>query len=173
MNSMHILLHQPPMCFYRHSSTSILCPPTPLARIWFSLHHDSGRASMGSTRRRVLLVEDVEINRVVVRRLVSELNVMLEEAENGKIAVDFIKQGRTYDLIFMDKEMPVMNGLEATKQLRSLGVTTPIIALSGDCLPCDRDLFIHAGANAFQAKPLSKIELVRILTEYGLSISHA
>ncbi|XP_008800128.2 two-component response regulator ORR41-like [Phoenix dactylifera] len=167
---MHILLHQPPVSFY---IWSFFVLNSTIARICFSLHCDGGRASMGSTGRRVLLVEDIEINRMVMRRLLSDSNVGLEEAENGKIAVDFIKQGRTYDLIFMDRDMPVMNGHEATKQLRSLGVTTPIIALSSDCLPSDRDRFIHAGANAFQAKPLSKIELVRILTEYGLNITRA
>ncbi|OAY65737.1 Two-component response regulator ORR41, partial [Ananas comosus] len=108
--------------------------------------------AMGEGAKRILLVEDTEVNRVVVRRLVRELNVSLEEAENGQAAVDLIRGGRTYDLILMDKEMPVVDGHEATRQIRSLGVTTPIVALSGDSLESDRDLFLQAGADEFQPK---------------------
>ncbi|CAL9045075.1 unnamed protein product [Musa banksii] len=122
----------------------------------------------GSQRRRVLLVEDNEVNRVVVRRLTREMGMGLEEAENGRVAVELIRQGRAYDLILMDKEMPVMDGHEATRQLRSLGVTTPIVALSGNTLQSDRDSFLEAGADHFEAKPLSRGQFMKILTKYGL-----
>jgi len=69
------------------------------------------------------------------------LNLHCEEAENGKVAVDYFKQGRIYDLVFMDKEMPVMDGHEATRQLRSMGVKTLIVALTGNTLQSDKDLF--------------------------------
>ncbi|XP_020112223.1 two-component response regulator ORR41-like [Ananas comosus] len=124
--------------------------------------------AMGEGAKRILLVEDTEVNRVVVRRLVRELNVSLEEAENGQAAVDLIRGGRTYDLILMDKEMPVVDGHEATRQIRSLGVTTPIVALSGDSLESDRDLFLQAGADEFQPKPLTRDKLINIFSRYGL-----
>ncbi|KAM0940660.1 putative histidine kinase response regulator and transcription factor RR-A-type family [Dioscorea sansibarensis] len=123
---------------------------------------------ISSSRPRILLVEDAEINRVVVRRMAMELKVGLEEAENGKVAVDLLRSGQCYDLILMDKDMPVMDGHEATRQLRSLGVRSPIVALSGNGLPSDRDLFIQAGADEFQVKPLSKAQLVGLLARFGV-----
>ncbi|KAL5990928.1 hypothetical protein ACLOJK_011833 [Asimina triloba] len=118
---------------------------------------------------KILLVEDIEINRILLRKLFQDLNFLLEEAENGQIAVDYFKQGKSYDLVLMDKEMPVMDGHEATRQLRSLGVKTPIIALTGNCLQSDKDMFFQAGADEFQSKvPLSRAELVRLLARYGL-----
>ncbi|XP_073012855.1 two-component response regulator ORR41-like isoform X2 [Typha latifolia] len=125
--------------------------------------------AMDASTCKVLLVEDNEINRVVVRRLLGELNVRIEEADNGKAAVDFIREGRAYDLILMDKEMPIMDGHEATRQMRSLGVSTPIVALSGNSLQSDRDLFIQAGADDFLSKPLSRGKLAHILAKYGLN----
>eukprot|EP00262_Sarcandra_glabra_P014821 TRINITY_DN441_c2_g1_i1.p1 TRINITY_DN441_c2_g1~~TRINITY_DN441_c2_g1_i1.p1 ORF type:complete len:268 (+),score=45.37 TRINITY_DN441_c2_g1_i1:133-936(+) len=117
---------------------------------------------------RILLVEDTEINRMLLRKLFRDLNLLLEEAENGQIAVDYFKQGKNYDLVLMDKEMPVMDGHEATRQLRLLGVKTPIVALTGNSLQSDKDKFFQAGADEFQTKPLSREELVRLLARYGL-----
>lgn len=121
-----------------------------------------------NSRRRVLLVEDTLINRIILRKVLENLNLHCEEAENGKVAVDFFKQGRTYDLVLMDKEMPVMDGHEATRQLRSMGVKTPIIALTGNALQSDKDLFFEAGVDDFQAKPLSRDRLVQLLDRYGV-----
>ncbi|GLJ55900.1 hypothetical protein SUGI_1200160 [Cryptomeria japonica] len=118
---------------------------------------------ISSLQRRVLLVEDTKINRIILRRVLENLNLHCEEAENGKIAVDYIKQGRTYDLVLMDKEMPVMDGHEATRQLRTMGVKTPIVALSANSLQSDKDLFFEAGVDDFQAKPLSRDKLVELL----------
>lgn len=82
------------------------------------------------------------------------MNLQCDEAENGQIAVDLHKQGKVYDLILMDKEMPVMDGHEATRQLRVMGVKTPIIALTGNALTTDRELFYEAGVDDFQTKVL-------------------
>ncbi|XP_058094170.1 transcription factor SKN7-like isoform X2 [Magnolia sinica] len=121
-----------------------------------------------SSAGKILLVEDTEINRILLRKLFQDLNLLLEEAENGQIAVDYFKQGKNYDLVLMDKEMPVMDGHEATRQLRLLGVKTPIVALTGNSLQSDKDMFFQAGADEFQTKPLSRAELVRLLARYGL-----
>ncbi|GLJ45600.1 hypothetical protein SUGI_0959930 [Cryptomeria japonica] len=123
------------------------------------------------SQRRVLLVEDTEINRIILRKVLQNLNLQCEEAENGKIAVDYFKQGRTYDLILMDKEMPVMDGHEATRQLRTMGVKTPIIALTGNALQSDKDLFFEAGVDDFQTKPLSRDKLVQLLARFGVESS--
>ncbi|KAH9310937.1 hypothetical protein KI387_025972, partial [Taxus chinensis] len=68
------------------------------------------------------------------------------------VAVDYFKEGRTYDLMLMDKEMLFMDGHKATRQLRTMGVKIPIIALTGNALQSDKDLFFEAGVDAFQTK---------------------
>lgn len=124
-------------------------------------------------RRRVLLVEDTEINRIILRKVLQNLNLSCEEAENGQVAVDLLKQGQTFDLILMDKEMPVMDGHEATRQLRLMGVKTPIVALTGNALQSDRELFLEAGVDDFQTKPLSRDKLVQVLSRFGVKSSCA
>ncbi|KAL2652372.1 hypothetical protein R1flu_020500 [Riccia fluitans] len=124
-----------------------------------------------SFKRRVLLVEDTQINRIILRKVLQNLNLHCDEAENGKIAVDYYKEGRTYDLILMDKEMPVMDGHEATRQIRKMGVNTPIIALTGNAMPSDRELFFEAGVDDFQTKPLSRDKLVQLLSKFGVESS--
>lgn len=89
---------------------------------------------------------------IILRKVLQNLNIQCDEAENGQVAVDFYKEGRTYDLVLMDKEMPVMDGHEATRQLRSMGVKTPIVALTGNALTTDRELFFEAGVDDFQTK---------------------
>ncbi|KAI5075221.1 hypothetical protein GOP47_0009875 [Adiantum capillus-veneris] len=120
--------------------------------------------------KKVLLVEDTEINRIILRKVLQTLQLSCEEAENGQIAVNLLKQGRAYDLILMDKEMPVMDGHEATRQIRLLGVTTPIVALTGNALQSDRKLFLEAGVDDFQTKPLSRDKLVQVLIRFGVEI---
>ncbi|XP_062209025.1 two-component response regulator ORR41-like [Phragmites australis] len=122
---------------------------------------------------RVLLVEDEEIHRVVARAVLKAAGrgVELEEAKNGAEAVRRVREGGAgaYDLVITDGQMPVMDGHEATRQIRALGVTAPIVGLSSDSLAPDVDAFIKAGADDFAPKPLSKEKLDRILAKFGLS----
>jgi CheY-like chemotaxis protein len=89
---------------------------------------------------------------IILRKVLQNLNLLCDEAENGQVAVDLHRQGKTYDLVLMDKEMPVMDGHQATRQLRMMGVKTPIIALTGNAMQSDRELFFEAGVNDFQTK---------------------
>ncbi|CAM6056960.1 unnamed protein product [Sphagnum tenellum] len=95
---------------------------------------DIAKLDDGSFQRKVLLVEDTCIIRIILRKILQNLNLQCDEAKNGQIAVDYYKQGRMYDLIL---EMPVMDGHEATRQLWLMGVKTPIIALTGNALQSD------------------------------------
>ncbi|KAM0929660.1 hypothetical protein ACQ4PT_001674 [Festuca glaucescens] len=129
---------------------------------------------MDRRRIRVLLVEDEEIHRVVARVVLRAAGVEVEEAENGAEAVRHVRErvtggGGAYDLILTDKQMPVMDGLEATRQIRAMGVVTPIVAVSSDSLPSDVQAFIAAGANDFAPKPLTKEKLGHILAKFGLA----
>ncbi|RLN40253.1 two-component response regulator ORR41-like [Panicum miliaceum] len=136
----------------------------------------TGAAAAAAERRaiRVLLVEDEEIHRVLARALLRAAGgVVLDEAENGAEAVRRVREGGAgagaYDLILTDRQMPVMDGHEATRQIRALGVTTPIVGLSSDSLAADVDAFIKAGADDFTPKPLSKEKLNRILAKFNLA----
>ncbi|KAG0613163.1 hypothetical protein M758_6G081500 [Ceratodon purpureus] len=135
--------------------------------------HDSSKQEKraAGSQRKVLLVEDTRINRIILRKVLLNLNLECDEAENGQIAVDLHRQGKRYDLVLMDKEMPVMDGHEATRQLRNMGVKTPIVALTGNALTTDRELFFEAGVDDFQTKPLSRDKLVQLLARYGVENS--
>ncbi|KAK8444183.1 hypothetical protein SEVIR_9G095900v4 [Setaria viridis] len=133
----------------------------------------AGAASAAAERKvtiRVLLVEDEEIHRVLARALMKAVGgVELDEAGNGAEAVRRVREGGAYDLILADRQMPVMDGHEATRQIRALGVTTPIVGLSSDSLAADVDAFIKAGADDFTPKPLSKEKLNHILAKFNLA----
>uniref|UniRef100_A0A0E0F469 Response regulatory domain-containing protein n=1 Tax=Oryza meridionalis TaxID=40149 RepID=A0A0E0F469_9ORYZ len=122
---------------------------------------------------RVLLVEDEEINRVVARAALKAAGGggdVVDEAENGAVAVQRVRDAAApYDLVLMDKQMPVMDGHEATRRIRGMGVTTPIVAVSSDGLPADVEAFITSGADDFTSKPLSKEKLGIILAKFRLA----
>ena len=104
----------------------------------------------------IILVDDAVTNRKVLGRLLKNNNYTCYEASNGQECLDMMKEAaHQYDLILMDYEMPVMNGPTATKILRELGYTLPIIGLTGNVLQEDNEIFMAHGTNAVLHKPLS------------------
>jgi len=106
----------------------------------------------------ILLVEDRETNRVVAESLLHNLGLQADTAENGQKAVEMVKTGN-YDIILMDTQMPVMDGFEATKQIRQWEKQThctpaKIIALTAKVLQQDREACIDSGMDDFLTKPL-------------------
>ena len=121
---------------------------------------------------KVLLVEDNELNIEVALMLLEDAGVSADVAKNGKEAVDkFLasKEG-DYDLILMDVMMPVMNGYEATKTIRSsthpLATTIPIIAQTANAFQDDIKKVKEAGMNAHISKPIEEENLLKILAQY-------
>ena len=114
---------------------------------------------------RVLVAEDNDINWEIINMLLDMYAIQTERAENGQIAVDLVasSQPGAYDLVFMDVQMPVMNGIEAAKAIRALPdeylSAIPIIATTADAFSEDVALCLDAGMNGHLAKPLD-IKLV-------------
>ena len=116
---------------------------------------------------RVLLVEDNTVNQMVLKRMVlkahGELDVII--ANHGKEAVDAVAQSQ-FDLVLMDMEMPVMNGLDATAELRKKGFTAPIVIVTGNIDPSHVRQCLDAGADGHLAKPIDAHALQTLLDRY-------
>jgi len=116
---------------------------------------------------RVLLVDDNEINREVAAGLLEDAQVSLDFATNGQEAVRMIEE-HPYDIVFMDVQMPVMDGFEATKAIRSDPRFTalPIVAMTANAMAGDREKCIEAGMNDHLAKPIDPDRLFSTLAHW-------
>jgi len=115
-------------------------------------------ASGSSRQLSVLLVDDVEANRILARHLMEQKGWQVCEAVNGQEALNRLQE-KDYDLVLMDVEMPVMNGIEATKQLRRQeaangGSHLPVIAMTAHALQGDRERMLASGMDDYISKPL-------------------
>ena len=122
--------------------------------------------------KRILVAEDNALNREIIGELLTDLGVEVDLAENGALAVEKIKEAPagTYQLIFMDIQMPVLDGYGATRQIRSLedplksGI--PIVALSANMFSEDREEAEKSGMNDYLGKPVILDKLKEILEQY-------
>jgi two-component system sensor histidine kinase/response regulator len=116
---------------------------------------------------RVLLVEDNEINQEVAIGQLEDAEVNVDVADNGEIAVRMVKE-KDYDLVLMDMQMPVMDGIEATKVIRAdpRFETLPIVAMTANAMAADRDRCLEAGMNDHIAKPIDPDQLFNILLRW-------
>jgi two-component system sensor histidine kinase/response regulator len=116
---------------------------------------------------RVLLVEDNELNREVALGLIEDAQLFLDTAENGAIAVQKINH-QEYDLVLMDMQMPVMDGVTATKAIRSdpRFQSLPIIAMTANAMDRDRQICLEAGMNDHLAKPIDPQKLFDALLRW-------
>jgi two-component system sensor histidine kinase/response regulator len=115
----------------------------------------------------ILLVEDNEINQEVAIELLEDAGFVVDLAENGRIAVEKVK-ANNYDLVLMDMQMPEMDGIEATVEIRKDASFTnlPIVAMTANVMQGDRDRCVEAGMNDHVAKPIEPDELWKTLMKW-------
>ena len=106
------------------------------------------------------------MNRILIEEMLNSFGIKPDFALNGLEAVEKVKDSNIYDIIFMDINMPVMNGIEATNILREKGVDTPIIALTANALEGDKELYLSEGMDNYLSKPIDIKELEAILNRY-------
>lgn len=119
----------------------------------------------GTFSGKILMAEDNEVNQIVGYEMLHGYGLEVEIAQNGLEAVEKCRSGN-YDLIFMDLQMPVMDGFEASQMIRSFNTTIPIIALSAAVMQQDKELTEAAGMNAHIAKPIDIAVLQEVLRRY-------
>jgi signal transduction histidine kinase/CheY-like chemotaxis protein/HPt (histidine-containing phosphotransfer) domain-containing protein len=111
----------------------------------------------------VLIVDDVETNLYVAKGLMLPYGLNIDVATSGFEAIQKIKDGAIYDVVFMDHMMPKMDGIEATKQLRKTGYTRPIVALTANALTGQAEMFLNNGFDDFISKPIDIHQLNRTI----------
>jgi CheY-like chemotaxis protein/F0F1-type ATP synthase assembly protein I len=113
------------------------------------------------------LVEDNELNREVALGLLLDAHMTIDTAENGEVAVQMVRNGK-YDLVMMDMQMPVMDGIAATKEIRRNAQfkNLPIIAMTANVMEKDREKCFAAGMNGHVSKPIDPDELFAALLKW-------
>jgi hypothetical protein len=122
------------------------------------------------TGARILVAEDTEINRQLLRILLARRGCILQEVENGQLALEAIRNGN-YDLVLMDCMMPIMDGYQATSEIRSFEQAhgrprTPIIALTASAIEGDRQRCLDAGMDDYLSKPFTQVGLMNAVEKW-------
>jgi signal transduction histidine kinase/CheY-like chemotaxis protein len=114
---------------------------------------------------RILIVDDVETNLYVTKGLLSPYGLSVETAVSGFEVIEKIKNGSIWDIIFMDHYMPVMDGIEAAKIIRSMGYMQPIVALTANVITGQAEVFFSNGFDDFISKPIDIRQLNAVLNK--------
>jgi CheY-like chemotaxis protein len=134
-------------------------PPTPQPPPRFNL-----------AGRRVLLVEDNPDHQPLLHLMLTKAGAKASIAEQGEMAIELARaardEGRPFDAIIMDMQMPVVDGYSATRELRRAGFTLPILALTARAFASERDRCLDAGCDDFLTKPFDRNELLDLLVRH-------
>lgn len=121
---------------------------------------------------RVLVVDDNEINRIIAVEMLNPLGMQIDTALDGQQAVEMVQE-KEYDLIFMDHQMPVMDGIEAVKAIRSLEgeyyKEVPVIALTANTAKEQQEEYLQAGMNDYLCKPIDMTELYEKIRKFAIA----
>ena len=119
---------------------------------------------------RILVVEDVPVNRRMLQSFLTKAGFRVATADDGAQAVDCVlaadAEGDPFQLVFMDVQMPVLDGYEATARIREAGFDLSIVALTAHAMRCDQERCLQAGCDEYATKPIGRAELVAIAKRY-------
>ena len=124
------------------------------------------QSSVSRYKGRVIVAEDNETNQLLISVLLEARGVQHTIVANGQELLDEIAKNDEYDLIFMDINMPVLDGVDATKKLRKQGYNKPIVSLSANVIEADTTSFKEAGMDATLNKPIDPVQLDAVLHQY-------
>jgi CheY-like chemotaxis protein/anti-sigma regulatory factor (Ser/Thr protein kinase) len=117
----------------------------------------------------ILVVEDGRVNQIVITHQLTEAGATVTLADNGQTAIELIgtheSSGSPFDVVLMDMQMPIMDGYEATRRLRSDSYTRPIIAITAHALSGDCEKTLEVGCDAYISKPVNREQLIRTIFE--------
>ncbi len=119
----------------------------------------------------ILLVEDGKVNQIVISTQLKDAGAVVQIAENGQLALDAVDRTSidAFDVILMDMQMPIMDGYEATRQLRLRGFMRPIIAVTAHALSGDCDKTLEVGCNGYVSKPIDRDKLIDMILRFDQS----
>ncbi|MCL2235187.1 MAG: ATP-binding protein [Defluviitaleaceae bacterium] len=115
---------------------------------------------------KVLVVDDMEANLYVARGLLSFYGLEIDFCENGYEAVEKVRKGYVYDIVFMDHMMPGMNGIDTMLAMRQMGYTAPVVALTANALVGQAEEFMSKGFDGFISKPIQTKQLNDVLNKF-------
>ena len=130
---------------------------------------DETGSTGGAPSIRVLLAEDHKVNQMLATTMLENLGHTVELVVNGAEAVEGVKSN-SYDLVLMDVQMPVMDGVEATIAIRKLGgqgASIPVIAMTANAMQGDREQYLAAGMDDYIAKPIILTDLAEKVLKWG------
>lgn len=120
--------------------------------------------------RRVLLVEDNPDHQPLLQLLLGKAGAEVTLAEHGEMALELARaardEGRPFDAVVMDMQMPVVDGYSATRQLRTAGFTIPILALTARVFGTERNRCLEAGCDDFLTKPFEREQLIDLIARH-------
>jgi PAS domain S-box-containing protein len=116
--------------------------------------------------KKILLVEDNKVNRLIANTILTQFGIHVTEAVNGEIAVEILRK-TSFDLVLMDMQMPVMDGVTATIMIRKeISTTLPIVALTAHALKSEQSRCLEAGMDDFLSKPFTEEKLLNMILKY-------
>lgn len=114
----------------------------------------------------ILIAEDEDANYLYLKTAISRTKATVIRANNGREAVEIVQTNPDIDLVLMDIKMPVMNGVDATKIIKSLNSSIVVIAQTAYANEGDRKIYLKAGCNDFLAKPITRDKLLKTISQY-------
>ncbi len=132
--------------------------------------YDQQLSALPGRTVRVLIADDDDVNLKLTIKLLNKAGYETDTAHNGQEAIEKLQQ-QTFDVVLMDMQMPVMDGLEATRKIRELEIDIPIIALTANAFESDRKNCINAGMNDYLSKPLQRDKVINCINKW-ITVAH-